>query len=75
MFGLVPSKPLSVRCLHRSKLLTVSEGCQSIDLKICRFNFYLDEMISIRNRFTAGELYRQGAKPHFRTEAFLRGQE
>lgn len=32
-----------------------------------RYNFYLDEMIAIRNRFTVNLLHRQGHHPHFQS--------
>ncbi|KAF8573172.1 hypothetical protein K439DRAFT_1399876 [Ramaria rubella] len=39
-----------------------------------RYNFYLDEMIAIRNQFIVSELVRKGQVPHIVPEAVLRGQ-
>lgn len=40
-------------------------GYQSIlrDMEMARYNFYLDEMIKRRNRYTADELHRKGHSP------------
>ncbi|KAJ7455282.1 hypothetical protein B0H11DRAFT_1739867, partial [Mycena galericulata] len=39
----------------------------------CRYNFYLDEMISLRNRIIVTELEKKGHTPSFHSDSFLRG--
>ncbi|KAJ7708797.1 hypothetical protein B0H17DRAFT_916967, partial [Mycena rosella] len=50
-------------------------GYQSIvrEMSVPRYNFYLDEMIALRNRFLVAELKKDGHAPSFHTDAFLRG--
>ncbi|KAJ6542571.1 hypothetical protein B0H19DRAFT_1170950 [Mycena capillaripes] len=52
-------------------------GFQSIvrEMPESRYNFYLDEMIAIRNRETVVALKKDGKNPIFHSEAFLRGEE
>ncbi|KAJ6475036.1 hypothetical protein C8R47DRAFT_1293375, partial [Mycena vitilis] len=49
-------------------------GFQSIvrEMPESRYNFYLDEMIAIRNRVTVAALHKDGMNPVFHSEAFLR---
>lgn len=44
-------------------------------MALSRYNFFLDEMIAIRNRFTSKTLASQGQRPYILPEAFIRGEE
>ncbi|KAJ7220636.1 hypothetical protein GGX14DRAFT_354323 [Mycena pura] len=43
------------------------------EMPALRFNFFLDEMIAIHNRFTVAELTRSRHRPHLQEEDLLRG--
>ncbi|KAJ7492057.1 hypothetical protein FB451DRAFT_1021989, partial [Mycena latifolia] len=43
------------------------------EMPVIRYNFFLDEMIALRNRQITAELGAQGNLPHLLSEAFLRG--
>ncbi|KAJ7234697.1 hypothetical protein C8J57DRAFT_1089536, partial [Mycena rebaudengoi] len=43
------------------------------DMPVLRYNFFLDEMIAIYNRFTVERLRSQGERPHLQAEELLRG--
>ncbi|KAJ7225287.1 hypothetical protein GGX14DRAFT_349519 [Mycena pura] len=43
------------------------------DMPVIRYNFFLDEMIAIRNREIVKDLTAQGQGPHLLSEEFLRG--
>ncbi|KAJ7105049.1 hypothetical protein C8R43DRAFT_906802 [Mycena crocata] len=45
------------------------------EMPVLRFNFFLDEMISIHNVKTVEELHKQGHKPHLQDEGLLRGAQ
>ncbi|KAJ6619830.1 hypothetical protein B0H10DRAFT_1124062 [Mycena sp. CBHHK59/15] len=45
------------------------------EMPVLRFNFFLDEMISIRNEKIVQDLRKSGRKPHFQDEAMLRGAQ
>ncbi|KIM76724.1 hypothetical protein PILCRDRAFT_77520 [Piloderma croceum F 1598] len=44
------------------------------EMPVSKYNFYLDEMIAIRNRFIVSELHRQGHRPHLKPMEVLRGE-
>ncbi|KAJ7612384.1 hypothetical protein DFH06DRAFT_1345128 [Mycena polygramma] len=43
------------------------------DMPILKYNFFLDEMISLHNERTAADLQAQGHAPHLQSESLLRG--
>jgi hypothetical protein len=45
----------------------------NLDENIIRYNFFLDEMIAVRNQFLSGLLHRRGKRPHLRPVEILRG--
>ncbi|KAJ7166282.1 hypothetical protein B0H12DRAFT_1040638, partial [Mycena haematopus] len=45
------------------------------EMPVLRFNFFLDEMISLRNEKIIADLRKAGKKPHLQEEALLRGAQ